>query len=63
MKYRAYICIQEDCGEICRCRSILGSEHHPKLPEYCPYYGGDPCEWKEIEYDEADETGDPDPGQ
>ena len=40
MKFKTYVCIQEDCGEICKHESVLDGDRHPKPPEFCPYYGG-----------------------
>lgn len=55
MKFKAYRCIQEDCGEICKHESVLDGDRHPKPPEFCPYYGG-PCKWEGIDLaDEADQ--------
>jgi len=55
MKFKTYVCIQEDCGEICKHESVLGGDRHPKPPEFCPYYGG-PCKWEGIDLaDEADQ--------
>jgi len=64
MKFKTYVCIQEDCGEICKHESVLDGDRHPKPPEFCPYYGG-PCKWEGIDLaDEADQPpGEPDAGQ
>lgn len=48
MKFKTYVCIQEDCGEICKHESVLAGDRHPKPPEFCPYYGG-PCKWEGID--------------
>ena len=48
MKFKTYVCIQEDCGEICQLESVLDGDRHPKPPEFYPYYGG-PCKWEGID--------------
>ena len=55
MKFKTYVCIQEDCGEICKHESVLGGDRHPKPPEFCPYYGG-PCTWEEFDCSDVDQA-------
>ena len=56
MKFKTYVCIQEDCGEICKHESVLDGDRHPKPPEFCPYYGG-PCTWEEFDCSDAYRPG------
>ncbi len=55
MSFRVYRCIQDDCGEICRCTAGLVSARHPKPPEFYPYYGG-PCTWEEFDCSDVDQA-------
>ena len=36
MKFKTYVCIQEDCGEICKHESVLDGDRHPKPPSFAP---------------------------